>query len=108
MTRQRALASILRNWWPEFIVAAVCVFFILVGVAESGSQATAMFTFGGFIAVCVGIGWALGFRHRNLGLVRQVREIWETTRRIEDRGLGTAGPQSTHGPLARVLPFRRG
>lgn len=59
------------------------------------------------LAASAGVWW-MGFRHRNLAHHQRVREIWETTRRIEDRGLGAAGPQDTAGPLAPVLTLHRG
>lgn len=97
--RTRALSS-LRAWWPELAAAA-----ILTATGCAPAHGTLFLAV--FCACMIGIGWAMGHRHRTLPLTRQVREIWETTRRIEDRGLGEPGPRDADGPLARVHPIRR-
>jgi hypothetical protein len=96
VTGRRALSS-LRQWGPELVCGGLCL--ILAGTRQPAGA--------GAVALVLGIGWWMGHRHRTLPLHRQVREIWETTRRIEDRGLGEEGPGDAAGPLARVLPMRR-
>lgn len=99
-TTRTAAKAFTREWWPELLCAGLLGLIAFAGQPDDG-------LFSGFCAIIGGIFWAMGRRHRRLPLERQVREILDTTRRIEDRGLGDGGPQRLDGPLARVLPLRR-
>lgn len=100
MAPRPALAKMVREWWPELLFAAFMALFLLMR-----SKDGALFV--GFETIIGAVCWSMGFRHRDLPHHKRVREIWETTRRIEDRGLGEPGPQDAGRPLARIVPLRR-
>ena len=59
----RAVLANLRIWWPELILAAIVA---LVWATQNPQNAIA-------VLVAVGIGWAMGFRHRHRPIFDVIR-----------------------------------
>jgi len=92
-----AVLANLRAWWKELIIAAMCGLFIAIAIMQSGEQRAEMFTLGGYTAVAVGIGWAIGFSHRH-------GPIWETIRRMDGKLDQALAPADQ--PVAKVRHLR--
>lgn len=68
----RVMLSKATEWWPEFILASVVV---LVGATQSVANAAA-------VLIAVGIGWAMGIRHRRLPLHRRIDGLTDGVREL--------------------------
>jgi hypothetical protein len=68
MTTGQAPRSRLREFWPELIVAGLCVL-----TAATGQIAGAF-----AIALVIGVGWAIGYRHRSLPLHGKVDRMTDS------------------------------
>ena len=108
MTHRRGVKRLARELWPEIICAALL---ILIGMAGQKDDPL----FAGFVVVMLGIGEAMGLRHRRLPLqatlegVRQdvsagPRDSHDRCRRCGRSGRGAGTSEPAGRPLARGEP----
>ena len=79
------MRSKLRAWWPELLCAAILAVISFAGQPDD-------FLFAVFVAIMVGIGWALGFRHRHHPVIDAIHETYAVTKRLEQADAAAREP----------------
>ena len=87
--RVRAVSAVLSKLrrmtagaWVAAAVTGLCVFFVVIGVMQSGENRVSMITLGGFSAAVFWFGWAARGWHKNAPLHAKVDAIGDVTSSI--------------------------